>query len=279
MFLSTLDIFKIGIGPSSSHTMGPMIAAARFLDELRNGVSAGPPARLAASLHGSLAFIGKGHATDRAVILGLLDCRPETLDPDDAERLKAGLRVTGRIQVPGLGEVAFEPDRDLVFDYGPPLPGHANGLILRAFDRDGNSCLSRTYYSIGGGFVLTAEELAADRSSGQAQPWGVPYPFATAAQMLDMAQASGKTIAEMKRANETTSGIADLDARLDRIWTAMTDCIDRGLRKDGILPGGLKVRRRAKGIHDQLVAERGTNLSQPHAANDWLSVYAMAVNE
>ena len=283
MFLSTFDIFKIGIGPSSSHTMGPMIAAARFLDELRNLANSAPGAgglvRVGASLHGSLAFTGKGHATDRAVILGLLGCRPETLDPDTVEGLEAELRASSLIRVPDLGELIFEPDRDLVFDYGPPLPGHANGLILRAFRRDGSSCLSRTYYSIGGGFVLTEEELAADRGSGQAQPTGIPYPFATAAQMLDMARASCKTIAEMKRANETASGIADLDVRLDRIWTAMNGCIDRGLRKDGILPGGLKVRRRAKAIHDQLLAERGTNLSQPHVANDWLSVYAMAVNE
>jgi L-serine dehydratase len=213
------------------------------------------------------------------VILGLLGCRPETLDPDGAERRESRLRANGHIKVPGIGELLFEPEKDLVFDYGPPLPGHANGLIFRALDRDGNACLFRTYYSIGGGFVLTDEELAADRNSGQAQPPGIPYPFASAAQMLDMARASGKTIAEMKRANKLASGIADLDLRLDRISTAMTDCIDRGLRKDGILPGGLKVRRRAKGVYDQLVAERGTNLSQPHVANDWLSVYAMAVNE
>jgi L-serine dehydratase len=128
MFLSTFDIFKIGIGPSSSHTMGPMIAAARFLDELRD--SSGSPVRLAASLHGSLAFTGKGHATDRAVILGLLGSRPETLNPDDAGRLEAELRATGRIQVPGLGELIFEPERDLVFDYDPPLPGHAMGQGL-----------------------------------------------------------------------------------------------------------------------------------------------------
>ena len=284
MFLSTFEIFKIGIGPSSSQTMGPKTAAARFLDDLRGGAErspgAGALARLGASLHGSLAFTGKGHATDRAVVLGLMGFRPDTLDPDTAEALEAEVRATGRIHPPGLGELAFAPDRDLVFDYGPPLPGHPNGLILRAFDRLGNPYLTRTYYSIGGGFVRTAEELTKDR--GTALPVSgiaMPYPFASAAEMLVMGQASGVSIAAMKRANEPASGIADLDARLDRIWQAMSGCIDRGLRQDGILPGGLKVRRRAKAIHEQLLAERGRNLSQPHVANDWLSVYAMAVNE
>ncbi len=284
MFLSTFDIFKIGIGPSSSHTMGPMTAAARFLDDLRGGAErspgAGALAQLGASLHGSLAFTGKGHATDRAVVLGLMGFRPDTLDPDAAEALEAEVRTTGRIRPPGLGELAFAPDRDLVFDYGAPLPGHANGLILRAFDRRGNPYLTRTYYSIGGGFVRTAEELMQDRGAAQPTSGGAkPYPFASAAEMLAMGQATGFSIAAMKRANEEASGIADLDARLDRIWVAMSGCIDRGLRQDGILPGGLKVRRRAKAIHEQLLAERGRNLSQPHVANDWLSVYAMAVNE
>jgi L-serine dehydratase len=283
MFLSTFDIFKIGIGPSSSHTMGPMLAASRFLAELRQlmkDVSAvEPPVKLAASLHGSLAFTGKGHATDRAVMLGLLGCTPETLDPDAAEHLEADLRTTNRIRVPGVGDLEFRSTKDLVFDYGPPLPGHANGLILKAIDRNGNPFLARTYYSIGGGFVLTEQELGANRGSRQALPSGLPFPFSTAEQMLDMGWTSGKTIAEMKRANEVASGIADLDARLDRVWAAMNDCIDRGLRKDGILPGGLKVRRRAKGIHDQLIIERRSNSSQPHVANEWMSVYAMAVNE
>ena len=119
----------------------------------------GAPARLEASLHGSLAFTGKGHATDRAVILGLLGFRPETLDPDEAERRKADLEATGRIDVPGLGPLAFDPEKGVVFDYGPPLPGHANGMVLRAFDAAGNLHLAETYYSIGGGFVLTEREL------------------------------------------------------------------------------------------------------------------------
>lgn len=288
MFLSVFDIFKIGIGPSSSHTMGPMTAAARFLDDLRSGVGkspeAGQPASVRASLHGSLAFTGKGHATDRAVILGLCGLLPATLDPDKAEALEAEVRRTGQLAPEGLGLLKFNPETDLIFDYGPPLEGHANGLVLRAFDAAGNPCCAQTYYSVGGGFVLTEAELrrmtegpVAPGDHQQAEAF--PFPFGAARNMLAMGSASGKTIAEMKRANETVAHGARLDDGLDRIWQAMDDCIERGLAKEGILPGGLNVRRRARAIHQQLLAERGKNEVQPHQIYDWLSVYAMAVNE
>jgi len=283
MFLSVFDIFKIGVGPSSSHTMGPMLAANRFLDALRRGrdqiPGSGAPVRLQASLHGSLAFTGKGHATDRAVVLGLLGFVPESLDSDEAERRLRDLRATTRIDIPGLGQLAFDPDKDVVFDYGPPLSGHANGLVLRAFDADGNLHLAETYYSIGGGFVLTEREMETASLKGGDAEISRPYPFATAAEMLAMGEASGLRIAEMKRANETAGGRATLDADLDRLWHVMSDCIDRGLATDGTLPGGLNVRRRARAIHQALLAERGHNFTQPHVVNDWLSVYAMAVNE
>ncbi|MCK1293055.1 L-serine ammonia-lyase [Bradyrhizobium sp. 30] len=282
MFLSVFDIFKIGVGPSSSHTMGPMLAAARFLDALREGGRAsgyGYPVRLEASLHGSLAFTGKGHATDRAVVLGLLGFRPETLDPDEAGRREAALRATSQIDVPGLGPLAFDPDRDVIFDYGPPLPGHANGMILRALDAAGNLHLAETYYSIGGGFVLTGSEMKSASLKGDDAKITRPYPFATAAEMLAMGEVSSLPIAEMKRANETAGGRSTLDVDLDRLWAAMNDCINRGLAIDGTLPGGLKVRRRARAIHQALLAECGSNSVQPHTVNDWLSVYAMAVNE
>jgi L-serine dehydratase len=285
MFLSVFDIFKIGIGPSSSHTMGPMVAAARFLDDLRGGAEKIPgatrPHRLQASLHGSLAFTGKGHATDRAVILGLCGLRPDTMDPDRAEEIEAAVRRSGIVRPEGLGELVFQPDRDLIFDYGPALPGHPNGMILKAFDPAGATYHQQTYYSVGGGFVVTKAELEAAQA-GQApvqHAAGVPFPFETAAQMLHMGIASGRSIAQMKRANEEAVLGDRLDDRLDQIWEAMDACISRGLVQDGILPGGLKVRRRARAIHQQLEGERGRNLNQPHQANDWLSVYAMAVNE
>ncbi len=289
MFLSIFDIFKIGIGPSSSHTMGPMTAAARFLDALRTGErepGAGEVASVEASLHGSLAFTGKGHATDRAVVLGLLGFVPATLDPDAATEAEARLRETRTLELDGLPPLAFDPDRDLVFDFERTLPGHANGMILRARDGAGALYMEETYYSIGGGFVLTAAELRARDTGGASalhadkQAAGFPYPFGSAAEMLEMGARSGRSIAQMKAANEQAQMAADeLTRGLDRLRDAMFDCIDRGLRMSGELPGGLRVRRRARAIHEQLQAESGRNLAQPHVVNDWLSVYAMAVNE
>jgi L-serine dehydratase len=278
MFLSVFDMFKVGIGPSSSHTMGPMVAGARFLDRLRASPFHAHGVR--ASLHGSLAFTGVGHATDRATILGLAGFLPDTYDAERAEAALAAIRQARRITPPGLGPLAFDPDRDLVFDYGPALPGHANGMILRATDAQGDVILQETYYSIGGGFVLTAEELAASGNKAARARADVPYPFETAEEMLRMARDSGLSIAAMKRANELRfRSAADLDRGMTRLWEVMNACIERGMAVDGILPGGLKVRRRAKGIRDALLAERGRNLTAPHTINDWMSLYAMAVNE
>ncbi len=283
MFLSIFDIFKVGVGPSSSHTMGPMVAAQRFLQALRDGADripgSGPPARLGCRLHGSLAFTGKGHATDRAVILGLAGFEPASFDAARAEAALARIKETGRIAPPDLPEFDFDPDRDVVFDYGPALSGHANGMVLMAWDAAGHLHLQETYYSVGGGFVLTARELERPAAGGAAQP--VPYPFRTAAEMLAMARDSGLSIAEMKRANELVHRDARaLDQGIARIWAVMSACIERGLAApEGHLPGGLKVRRRAKSIHDRLLAERGRNLTPPHTINDWISVYAISVNE
>lgn len=280
MFLSIFDVFKIGIGPSSSHTMGPMTAAARFLDLLRRTEARQRISHLRATLYGSLAFTGKGHATDRAVALGLLGWQPADLDPDTAERQLAALRETRTLHVPGLPPLSFDPASDIVFDYGPALPGHANGMVLAARDAQDGVVATETYYSIGGGFVVTAAEREAPASDEAHDAAAWPYPFDSAAAMLGMARASGLSIAAMKRANEATARPADeVEHGIERIWAVMDGCIERGLAQEGELPGGLRVRRRARKIRDQLVHERGTNSSQPHAASDWLSVYAMAVNE
>ena len=278
MFLSVFDMFKVGVGPSSSHTMGPMVAAARFLAALRaspfhfHGVRA--------SLHGSLAFTGVGHATDRATILGLAGFEPATYDAEKAEATLASITQTHLIEVAGLPPLRFDPKTDLIFDYGPALPGHANGMILMATDAQGDVILQDTFYSIGGGFVLTAAELAAAGGAKSRARADVPYPFDTADEMLAMAKASGLTIAQMKLANELKFRTkAEVDAGIARLWQVMNDCISRGMEGTGILPGGLKVRRRAKGIHDALMAERGLNMTAPHTINDWMSLYAMAVNE
>ncbi len=285
MFLSVFDLFKIGIGPSSSHTMGPMTAANRFLDELIGNDWPRPhnakPMRLAASLHGSLAFTGVGHGTHRAVMMGLAGESPDTIDPDEAPAIVEHVITGKNVQPPGHPEYRFDPAEDLVFDRQNPLPEHANGMSFSAFDKDDRLLLKRIYYSIGGGFVVSEEEL--QRLKAQTKPQaekGVPYPFINAKQMLDMAASSGLSIAEMKRANEEShTGKSDLDAGVDKIWDAMRSCIDRGLSQDGMMPGGLNVRRRARALHDQLKEEWKQNKQNPLLANDWLSVYAMAVNE
>ncbi len=276
MFLSVFDMFKIGIGPSSSHTMGPMVAAARFLDAMR--ASPFEFHGLRGSLHGSLAFTGVGHATDRATILGLAGFRPDDYDHDQAEAALEAIRETQSVTPPDLPTLSFHPKDDLVFDFGPNLPGHANGMILMATDSQGDVILQETYYSIGGGFVMTEAELASGQDTDEGAP--IPYPFKSAEEMLQMAETSGKSIAEMKKANEIErGGTENLRSGVARLWQVMNGCIERGITQEGILPGGLQVKRRAKGIHDALIAERGTNLNAPHKINDWISVYAMAVNE
>lgn len=278
MFLSVFDVFKVGVGPSSSHTMGPMVAGGRFLDLLAR--SPFRAARVRARLYGSLAFTGKGHATDRATILGLAGFLPESYEATRAEAVLTENRQTGRLSPEGIYDFAFDPSADLIFDFGPPLEGHANGMVIEALDPQGDVLAQETYYSIGGGFVRTAAELAAVDDLTLSEPSPVPYPFRTAAEMLEMARTSGQSIARMKRMNERRFRTdAQIDAGLARIWEVMSGCLTRGLETDGILPGGLKVRRRAKAIHDSLMAERGANFSAPHVINDWVLAYAMAVNE
>lgn len=276
MFLSVFDMFKVGVGPSSSHTMGPMVAAAQFLEQMRKAPF--EPHGVKASLHGSLAFTGVGHATDRATILGLAGFLPDSYDHKAAEAALAANRAGHQLHPEGLPALQFNPKEDLKFDYGPALPGHANGMILMATDAQGDVILQETYYSIGGGFVMTEAELAAGKNTDEGAP--VPYPFKTADEMMDMARTSGKSIAHMKQANEISrGGHQNLKSGMSRLWQVMNDCIDRGLTNEGELPGGLKVKRRAKGIHEALLAERGMNLTAPHTINDWISTYAMAVNE
>ena len=282
MFLSIFDVFKIGVGPSSSHTVGPMVAAARFLALLREGrelvPGAGTLARLGCTLHGSLAFTGKGHATDRAVTLGFAGFTPAEYDRDAVETALAEIESRGTVSPAGLGELRYRQSEDLRFDYDDPLPLHANGMVLSAYDQNGTLYARETYYSTGGGFVLTAGELAGNEVVAE-QP-SAPYPFKTASEMLAMAVKSGKSIAEMKRENELHHmSRAALESGLAKVWEVMQSSIDRGLETGGVLPGGLRFRRRAKAIHEALLAEHGTNMAAPHTINDWISVYAIAVNE
>jgi L-serine dehydratase len=282
VFLSVFDIFKIGVGPSSSHTMGPMVAAGRFLDELIHGDWPRPTGsavtQLRVSLHGSLAFTAVGHGTDRAIILGLSGVLPESADPATMESLVAEVRALGEVHPPGHPVYRFRPDADLIVDRQNRLPGHSNGLQFQGLDAEDRTLLRRVYYSVGGGFVVSEAELKAGPSSAPAAD--VPYPFGTAQEMLAMADASGLSIASMKRANELTlRSERELNAGLDRIWSAMDSCIERGLHEGGTLPGGLKVNRRAAAIYAQLEADWQRNAQRPLSANDWLATYAMAVNE
>ncbi len=286
MFLSVFDLFKIGVGPSSSHTMGPMVAARRFLQEVRYGDWPRPAgeevSRISVKLHGSLAFTGKGHATDRAIILGLCGCEPHSLDPDKVESFLETAALRKEVSPEGFGTFSFNPESSIEFDYGPPLEHHTNGLVFYGCSQSGALLLKRTYYSTGGGFVFTDAELTAAGTDDaiNSDLDMVPYPFRTAKEMLVMGATSGLSIADMKRENEVaTTSLDSLNSRLDEVWHAMSACMERGLKGEGQLPGGLKVNRRAKEIHQQLISEASSNAFQPHKVMDWLGVYAMAVNE
>ncbi|MEQ1769762.1 MAG: L-serine ammonia-lyase [Devosia sp.] len=278
MFLSIFDIFKIGVGPSSSHTMGPMLAAARFRARLVQLPLPEGRLNLGCRLYGSLAYTGEGHGTFRAVLCGLMGMVPETYDRAEADTALAALATDATTRLPNGRVVGLDPDKTVIPERGQRLPAHPNGMTFFAANTSGEQVVDETYYSVGGGFVLTETEMAAGAT--KPQELAVPYPFGTAAEMLAMGEASGLTIAQMKRANEEArSGAAGLDDRIFTLWSVMDRCIDRGLDGEGILPGGLNVKRRAHGLSEKLTARAGANDAPLHSAVDWLQAYAMAVNE
>jgi L-serine dehydratase len=256
--------------------MGPMVAAERFLRALKNNnINA---THLRCSLHGSLAFTGKGHHTDQAVILGLDGFIPSEFNPVLAKQAEARISAQKTVRPKDHTPYRFDPATDVVFDYDRILEDHANGMILYAL-KDDTVVYEQIYYSIGGGFVQTPQEMAAD-TDPTARKQKVLYPFRTANEMMAMANASDMTIAELKWANETIHmSASELNKGIRKIWEVMAECIDAGFEKTGILPGGLNTRRRAKGIHDELQAERGNNMAAPHIINDWIAAYAISVNE
>jgi L-serine dehydratase len=274
MFLSVFDIFKVSVGPSSSHTMGPMIAAKRFAEKVARMPAAG--AALECRLYGSLAYTGEGHGTHRAVLCGLMGMTPETYDRDVADRALTALGETQSVVIGGH-RVGLDPDTAVLAMKGKRLPGHPNAMQFRLLKGEPD-LLNETYYSVGGGFVVSEAELAAGEAG--ATQTAVPFPFANAAEMLAMGEASGLSIAQMKRRNEVVlhPGAA-LEDGVMAIWHVMDRCIDRGLEGEGILPGGLNVKRRAHGLSEKLAAGGANNAAPLHAAIDWLSAYAMAVNE
>lgn len=291
MFLSTFDLFKVGIGPSSSHTMGPMVAASLFLNSLKE-IPFSENLRIRVTLYGSLAFTGKGHATDRAVILGLLGQTPETIDIEQSEILLKNLEREKCISLNDGRKYFFDSKKDLIFDYVNILLYHTNGLSFELLSPENAVIFRKNYYSIGGGFVvcgddidesvsyqdsLQNEESITDASELTTK---VPYPFRNAKEMLSMAKKSSLSIAQMKRANEETFLTKDqVNHKLDFIWEIMKNCIERGLSTKGILPGGLNVSRRAPGLYQKLLSNRKQNENNPFIANDWLSLFALSVNE
>jgi L-serine dehydratase len=268
--ISIFDIFKIGIGPSSSHTVGPMKAAFAFAQSLE--AAAGQVASIRVTLHGSLAYTGKGHATDTAIILGLLGQQPETTDPDGVEALLQAVRTDGALNVGGVGRVRFDPETDLLFDYENELPRHTNGMRFVARGADGNVVADDAYYSLGGGFIVRGDEP--ETSARQGSP---PYVFRTADELLAVAADNDMSIADLVLANECTwDGEAEVARRIDRIWDAMRTCIERGLETDGVLPGRMAVLRRAAKLRRRLEARAEPS---PLDALDWVNAFAIAVNE
>jgi len=286
MVLSVFDMFKIGIGPSSSHTMGPMSAANMFLSRLLEKDWPRPAGskihRVKADLYGSLAYTGIGHATDRAVIIGLCGFSPQNVDPDAMDSLVKQVSEQKKITPPGHPGYHFDPEQDLRLLKGKRLPGHTNALAFEAYNEHDVLLLRSVYYSIGGGFVVTEEALnqRAHQGANKQEKMNIPYPFENAQALIQQTAQHNLTIAEIQRANEEAlRSKTELDAGLEAIWQTMSSCIERGLSQEGILPGGLKVRRRAKMLHERLQSEWKINQSNPLAANEWLSLYAMAVNE
>jgi L-serine dehydratase len=288
---SLFDLYKIGVGPSSSHTMGPMRAAFRFVEALTEAGQVEQTTRVLAELYGSLAHTGIGHATDRAVLLGLSGCEPATIDPEMIESAIAKIQTTHKLLLRGTKSIAFEYSTDLLFHRDQMFPPnstlqHPNGIRLTAFDVSGSELLQQTWFSIGGGFII---EDGASPEAPLSATSSLPYPFHSAADLLEHSQTSGLSIADIMLANECArlegdgthaSLEAGIRQRILIIWQTMQNCVKRGIATEGILPGGLNVRRRAHRLAERLrEKQQEQRPSDPLAPLDWVTVYAMAVNE
>ena len=274
MAISVFDLFSIGIGPSSSHTVGPMRAAGLFVRRLRNEELLGSVASVRSELYGSLGATGHGHGTPKAVLLGLEGDSPRTVDVSSADERVEAIRTGGRLNLLGEHEVAFSFDDDMVLHRRKTLPYHANGMTLWAYDSSGAELLTKTYYSVGGGFVVDEDAVGADRI--KLDDTVLKYPFRTGDELLRMAEETGLSISALMLENERAWRTEEeIRAGLLEIWQVMRDCVARGLSQEGILPGGLKVRRRAANTARKLRSE-GDPLA---LAMEWITLYAMAVNE
>jgi L-serine dehydratase len=289
---SLFDLYKIGVGPSSSHTMGPMRAACRFARELGIHGLLDRVVRVHVDLYGSLALTGLGHATDRAVLLGLSGHEPANIDPAAIASTVAAIRAAHQLDLAGTHAIAFEEPRDLIFERTVMYPPgaqtqHPNGLRLTAYDAAGGVVKQRTFFSIGGGFI-TEDGVSQSADAKQAV---IPFPFHSAAELLATAHANELSISQLMLENECAlvksaapnadrASVEVVREGIERIWQTMQDCVQRGIATEGILPGGLEVRRRAHRLAARLDQKESTGLrGDPLAPLDWLTVYAMAVNE
>ncbi len=287
MAVSTFDLFKIGIGPSSSHTVGPMRAACRFvhrwLDESGDGAGGhggdlARTARVRAEVFGSLAMTGRGHGTDKALLMGLEGHWPNEIDPDVIPEALARIRGEKKIRLLGRHEIGFDEKQDLIMNKRQKLPFHTNGMRFTAYDAAGEVVATRDYYSVGGGFVVNQDEAAEDRIV--ADTTELPYPFHSGAELLDQCERNGMDIAGLMFANEHTwrSG-TEIRQNLRELWTAMQACVQRGIRQAGVLPGGLNITRRAPALHAELSSKPEAAMRDPLTVLDWVNLYALAVNE
>jgi L-serine dehydratase len=279
MAVSTFDLYKIGIGPSSSHTVGPMRAAARFVEHhLAEAGRLGEVARVRAEVFGSLALTGRGHGTDKAVMMGLEGHWPNRIDPDVIPAALERIRSDKVIRLHGQREIAFNEKSDLVMNKRQKLPFHTNGMRFIAYDASGAEIASRDYYSVGGGFVVNQDEAAEDRIVADTTP--VAHPFSSGDELLARCRESGLSIAQLMLANERAwRSEAEIRDGLRQLWQAMQDCVARGIRQTGTLPGGLHVSRRAPSLHAELSSKPEAAMRDPLTVLDWVNLYALAVNE
>ncbi len=278
MAISAFEMFKVGIGPSSSHTVGPMRAALTFVTRLSDEGVLGRVRRVRAQLYGSLGATGKGHGTDKAVLLGLEGEAPDLIDPDCVEERLARIREARALTLPGGHRVPYNEKEDLVFLRRQSLPFHANGMRLTAWGEGEEELASRVYYSVGGGFVVNEEAAGADRIVADETP--LPHPFGNADELLTRCASTGLSISQLMLENEKAwRSEAETRNGLLRIWQVMQACVRRGCEVEGVLPGGMKVRRRAAELYRKLSAAPEASLRDPLTTLDWVNLYALAVNE
>jgi len=277
--ISVFDLFKIGIGPSSSHTVGPMKAAFRFVETLQANHLLQQTKILQVELFGSLALTGKGHGTDRAILLGLEGEKPDQINPDEIEARLAKIRNSNRLVLLGTHEIMFEEKKYLVFHYNNSLPLHPNGMRFMAWDTDEKLLRKEVYYSVGGGFVVDEKEATATVATFYEEK-SIPFPFNSGDNLLQLGREHGLAIHQLVMENEKCwRAETEIREKLFRIWQVMQDCVQRGLRQDGILPGVLKVKRRAPELYRDLTVNPEKTLRDPLSVLDWVNLYALAVNE